>query len=223
MRKLALLTTLAIAAMAMTATTAFGAVAVTDPSTGNPCTAVSPAINAGNANVLSTSYSYSSGGCAVSLASAAGSPVKIRYGTYSHQTVLCDATMSARIGPDGWGYVTSVTLRQPGTANPCAGTPCPGSRVIAPPEYNPDMLGGFTKTFPFANANTELNVGLCAAFSGAGNRWGLMSMDVVPVGGNAIWTSQQNGSYLSSLPYWQFEQASFGATAPGGHPVITHL
>jgi hypothetical protein len=213
MRKLALLTTLIIAAMAMTATTASAAIEVTDPDSGELCSEVSPAINAGNANLLSTTTNYSSGGCSVHLSSA--EQTRIRWGANSIYSP-CNVQFDAHIGPDGWGLANNFSYSCSGGT---AVTACAGSRVIAPASYNP-YIYGTTLAFPFANASTDLNVAMCGIPQFVGSQWGLMSIDVTQAGATTLWDNQQDAA--GGNGFNQFHQGKW-ANAVGSHPVITQL
>jgi len=139
MRKLALMTTTAVAALAMVATTAQAATEVRDAASGQLCPAVLPAINKASPPVgygtpgVAPPYAYASGGCTVHL--TATSPTKM----YQHmQMVDCSIDFDLHIGPDGWGYADRFVYRNLGYCNYPTGWTTPGSRIVMPPNVNPN-------------------------------------------------------------------------------------
>jgi hypothetical protein len=156
MRRIALLTTMAIAVLAMTVSSAFAAQA--RDGSGQLCPAVSPAINKANAfNAMVTPATYQSGGCTIRMSS-------LVTGGQSTQIVLSDnvprhcwVKYDLHIGPDGWGYATHFTYTN---GSNCIGLTSIGDRVVVPGDVA--VNSGFFNT---DNANTDFN--LIAA-----TRWG---------------------------------------------------
>jgi hypothetical protein len=179
MRKLALLTTMVIAVMAMTAASASAATQVRN-SAGTLCPAVSPAINATNAGFNSTTRNYVSGGCTVHLTGA----TTVYPANSSSPSVNCNVAFDVHIGPDGWGYADNHVY------SGCAGvTACAGDRLIAPRSYTGP---GFT-VFTYTDAATDLNMEQCGYVAGV-NRFSSSSMDIATVAGAWRWTDQYNFS-----------------------------
>lgn len=167
MRKLALLITMAVAAFAMTATSAMAAMEVRDAATGNLCSAVVPAINkqsppviygpTGNPTQGTYPGDYVSGGCTLHMVTAAPVTMVTMMGSQGQ----CALTYDIHVGPDGWGYVTGAFWP--------AGSPyvCNGpwssqgrARVLMPGDVRPTLNG--TQLYTAANSSTDFNVELYA-------------------------------------------------------------
>jgi len=185
MRKLALLTTMVVAVLAMTAASATAATQVRT-SSGTLCSPVSPAINASNVGFQSTTRNYISGGCTVRM----NGSVNIHYSPYYESVkTTCNVAFDAHIGSDGWGYADNYTYTN------CNGgvtaTPCAGDRYIAPPSY---AGGPFGTGFVYKDAATDLNTEQCAVVAGA-NRWGHSSQDITIMNPNLwAWVDQYNSA-----------------------------
>jgi len=218
MRKLALLTTTAVAALALTATSASAATQVRDAQ-GNLCPAVSPAINATNAAPGSTTRNYVSGGCTLRMNSTAVNGHRI-YVDSAPNYVDCQSQFDIHVGPDGWGYAENL-----GYSN-CVGggqpLQCAGDRLIAPAEYvGPNS---FLRVFRFADAATDLNIELCGSYAGS-TRWGYASMDITyPAGGGWKWTNQYDLADAWGTTYYSPQNHRGGTwTSPNnGKLQITH-
>jgi len=142
MRKLALLTATAIAALAMTTATASAAIEVRDPSTAELCPDVEPAINKSNpAYPLFLPGTYESGGCTVSVTPSEATWVAPTGGGGQY----CYINYDLHIDAEGWGYADNFVYDG-----------CPwetnGSRPVFPGDVNPF---GF---FPATDQDTDLNV-----------------------------------------------------------------
>jgi len=183
MRKLALLTMTVVAALAMTAASATAATQVRN-SSGTLCSPVSPAINASNVGLMSTTRNYLSGGCTVRMSGS----VSIYPSYYENVRVTCNVAFDAHISGDGWGYADNYTYTN------CGGwtvTPCAGDRYIAPPSY---AGGPFGTGFVYKDAATDLNTEQCAVVNGGSNRWGHSSQDITTSAYQWQWADQYNSA-----------------------------
>jgi hypothetical protein len=214
MRKFALLATAVIAALALTATAASATpIQVRNASTGQLCPAVSPAINAGNANAFSTSAIYASGGCTVQMWTYASET--IQYGGLAGMDARCYTTYDLHVGPDGYGWANNFVYQSGGSCSPTM-TECAGSRTIAPPDFDSANFPG--DEFGYSNASTELNVARCAYATGWGQRWGAVSLDMAPDGVNYLrWTNQQTTGASALQRFYQ------GVYRSPASITITHL
>ncbi len=217
MRKLALLTTTVIAALAMTASSAFAATEVLDPNTGEPCEAVTPAINASNAGLLSTSRNYESGGCTLELETY-GQRINYGYSSTTHYST-CQVSFQAHVGPDGWGYADnfSYTGCSAGTFNSCA-----GDRLIAPRSYT-GYTNQFAPYYSYTDANTDLNIELCSNSPSYGvTSWGLASMDITDAGSESTWTNQYDLADPYSFATYQRHRSGQWHEINGNYLTINH-
>ena len=199
-RMLALVLGAALATMAFGAASASAATVIKD-SSGNLCSEVKPSPKLGSNpfEMFTTSRNYESGGCSVHLVSVGGN-----VGPWGS---VCKSEFDARIGPDGWGYLDNFKYTS------CEGTPaetCAGDRIVAPVEYNPNGL------FKYSNAQTDLNIILCAKQVG-NTYWGFSSFDVQEIPGGQGWANQTpspQGSYYYHTGVW--------VVNPGPGLQITH-
>ena len=174
MRKLALAATLAVASMAMTATTALAATQVRDADTGQLCPPVSPTINPASPPFASTP-AYQSGGCTIHMTA---SDADLDRTDMAHRNKLpnrCTIDYDIHVGPDGWGYANNFQYFDSGSTSPC-GNWAPygsGSHVLAPPSFMPGA-------WPYANASTDFNTVWTATWTGdsVGSGSNFLSLDV---------------------------------------------
>jgi len=213
MRKLALLTTMVIAVLAMTAASATAATQVRN-SSGVLCSQVSPAINASNALANQTSRNYTSGGCTVRMAGT----YRIYRSTSSPEYTDCNVAFDAHIGGDGWGYADNYVYSNCSLSAPNA---CPGDRLIAPPSYASTPQGSFLFS-PYKDAATDLLTEQCANFV-ATYQWSYASMDITTLtGGQWRWTDQYNLADPRNTSGIHQHRAGLLTSAPGTALTITH-
>jgi hypothetical protein len=127
-RKLALLIGAALLVLAFAAPSAM-AVQISDPETGEPCPAVSPAINKANptAAALSTK-GYESGGCTVQMTAVA--PTWVEWIGYGQN---CYIDYQVHLDAEGWGYASNFVY------NGCSWGPR-WDQTILPAEVAPSSM-----------------------------------------------------------------------------------
>jgi len=149
--------------MAFAAPGAMGATVVKDATTGELCSAVSPAINKGDPmQAFSKPQAYQSGGCTVHMSYNPSYPTEMVYSGAGIKK-SCFLTYDLHIGPDGWGYLNNLQWLQ--TPSQSCGEWKPygtgsGSFTVGPGDVNP------SKIFTAANQNTEFNSLLIAEGNG---------------------------------------------------------
>jgi hypothetical protein len=163
-RKLALMTTMALAAIAMTATSASAATLVKNAA-GIPCPAVSPAINKASPPVAYKAGAplqgvrpgpYQSGGCTVHMTSQFNLGM-----THNYLSTNCAVHFDLHVASDGWGYADNFVWPSGGCPGELVSWSSPGgSRVVMPAEVRPTM-GGQT-LYTAYNANTDFNIEMFA-------------------------------------------------------------
>jgi hypothetical protein len=229
MRKLAILTALAVAAMAMTATSAMAATEVRDAATGQLCSNVSPAINKTSPPVVYRNTGtpsqgtqpspYLSGGCTTKLTMTAVM-TSVRQPGWSEPR-QCNVSYDLHLGPDGWGYANNFVWGSSG-AN-CSSWRTPGSRIVMPKAVTP-TFGGMP-LYTAADAATDLNMELWATDALGNNHHGFLSLDVyVPQPGQPFYGASlivKNQQTTSSFLGHGFQGGYWSRLNVAGSSVVT--